>query len=146
MRGATYDRSSVNVLFVCTENAGRSQIAEHLFNASAQGHDHARSAGTRPAEPVHPAVVEVLAARGIDASGARPKPLSDDLIAWADRVVTMGCGDQCPVTGKPTEDWDLPDVAGLPAAEVQEVAVRIAARLAKMLKELGVPAWAGARA
>jgi arsenate reductase len=135
---------AMHVLFVCTENAGRSQIAEHLFNASAKGFDEARSAGTEPADHVHPAVLEVLARRGVDATGATPSALSDDLVEWADRVVTMGCGDRCPVTGKPTEEWDLPDVAGLPVEEVEEVAVRIAAHLAKLLKELGVPAWAGA--
>jgi arsenate reductase len=133
----------MHVLFVCTENAGRSQLAERLFNVSADGLHEARSAGTRPAERLHQAVVEVLASRGVDASGARPKPLTPKLIGWADRVVTMGCGDECPVTGLPTEDWDLPDVAGLSVEEVQEVAVRIAARLAKLLRELGVPAWAG---
>jgi arsenate reductase (thioredoxin) len=133
----------MHVLFVCTENAGRSQIAEHLFNVSTHGLHQARSAGTRPAERIHPAVVEVLASRGVDASAAVPKPLTDELVGWADRVVTMGCGDRCPVTGKPTEDWDVPDVAGASFDAVQEAAVRIAARLAKLLKELGVPAWAG---
>ena len=135
--------AGMHFLFVCRENAGRSQIAEHLFTASVTGLHEARSAGTAPAGRIHPAVVEVLASRGIDAAGARAKALSADLIEWADRVVTMGCGDECPVTGKPTEDWELPDVAGRPVDEVQDVAVRIAARLAKLLKELGVPAWAG---
>lgn len=131
----------MNILFVCTENAGRSQIAEHLFGFSARGFHQARSAGTRPAEAVYPTVVEALARRGIDASAARPKPLTQDLLEWADRVVTMGCGDECPVTGKPTEDWDLPDLKGLSADEVHEVAVQIAARLSKLLGEVGVPAW-----
>jgi len=135
--------AGMHVLFVCTENAGRSQIAEHLFNASANGLHEARSAGTKPAASVHPAVIDVLASRGVDASGARPKALTGDLIDWADRVVTMGCGDECPVTGKPTEDWEIPDVAGRSFEEVQDVAVRIAATLARLLKELGVPAWAG---
>ena len=88
-------------------------------------------------------MIDVLASRGVDASGARPKALTGDLIDWADRVVTMGCGDECPVTGKPTEDWEIPDVAGRSFEEVQDIAVRIAATLAKLLKELGVPAWAG---
>ena len=132
----------MNVLFVCTENAGRSQIAEHLFNASAGGLHQARSAGTRPAAAIHSPVAEVLRSRGVDPSGARPKPLTDDLLEWADRVVTMGCGDECPVTGKPTEDWELDDPKGKGVEEVQEVAVLIAARLSRLLKELGVPAWA----
>jgi arsenate reductase len=132
----------VNVLFVCTENAGRSQLAEHLFNASAKGFHEARSAGTRPRDEVYPTVVEALRLRGVDASGAKPKALSEELTDWADRVVTMGCGDECPVTGKPTEDWDLPDVAGQSQEEVEEVAVLVAARLSRLLKELQVPAWA----
>jgi arsenate reductase len=134
------------VLFVCTENAGRSQIAEHLFNASASGFHEARSAGTRPAEAIHPEVVETLRRRGVDASGAPPKALTQDHLEWADRVVTMGCGDECPVTGKPTEDWELPDPKGRGSAEVEEIAVKVAARLARLLKEIGVPAWAGTRA
>ena len=132
----------VNVLFVCTENAGRSQIAEHLFNVSARGLHEARSAGTRPAKAIHPEIVPVLERRGADASGARPKPLSDDLLEWADRIVTMGCGDECPVTGKPTEDWELPDVKGAGPEQVEEIAVEIARHLSKLLAELGVPAWA----
>jgi arsenate reductase len=137
-----YYSLAMHVLFVCTENAGRSQLAEHLFNASARGFHEARSAGTAPAERVHPEVIEVLRARGIDASGAVPKPLTDELVAWADRVVTMGCGDACPVTGKPTEDWELPDPGGRPIGEVHEIAVKVAARLTRLLAELRVPAWA----
>jgi protein-tyrosine-phosphatase len=132
----------VNVLFLCTENAGRSQLAEHLFNASVLGLHEARSAGTKPREAVYPEVIEVLRRRRIDASGAKPKPLTQELTDWADRVVTMGCGDECPVTGKPTEDWDLPDVAGKSQQDVEEVAVQVAKRLSKLLTELKVPAWA----
>ena len=134
----------MRVLFVCTENAGRSQIAEHLFNASVSGLHEARSAGTRPAEHVNSIILEVLRRRGADPTGARPKPVTGELIEWADRVVTMGCGDECPVTGKPTEDWELPDPKGRPEDEVEELAGKIAARLAGLLKELAVPAWAGA--
>jgi arsenate reductase len=133
----------MRVLFVCTENAGRSQLAEHLFNARAGGRHRARSAGTRPASRVHPAVVAALARRGIDASAARPKALTAELLEWADRVVTMGCGDQCPVTGKPTEDWNLPDVQGRSAEEVEEVARQVADRVTGLLREIGVPAGAG---
>jgi arsenate reductase len=132
----------VNVLFVCRENAGRSQLAAHLFNASAAGLHEARSAGTTPREAVSPTVIEALRLRGVDAVAARPKALTTDLTDWADRVVTMGCGDECPVTGKPTEDWDLPDVAGASQDEVEEIAVQVAKRLSKLLKELAVPAWA----
>ena len=132
----------MNVLFVCTENAGRSQLAEHLFNASAAGLHEARSAGTKPREAVYPEVIEALRLRGIDATGAVPKSLTPELTEWADRVYTMGCGDECPVTGKPTEEWDLPDVAGKSQAEVEEIAVEVAKRLSGLLAELGVPAWA----
>jgi arsenate reductase (thioredoxin) len=129
----------VNVLFVCTENAGRSQIAEHLFNAVAD-HHLARSAGTRPRDVVYRAVVETLRRRGVDATSARPKALTTDLLEWADRVVTMGCGDECPVTGKPTEDWDLPDVRGASAGGVEKIADEIDRRMAGLLEELGTSA------
>ena len=132
----------MNVLFVCKENAGRSQLAEGLFNVSVRGLHQARSAGSTPREAVYPEVIEVLRLRGVDASGATTKPLTTELTDWADRVVTMGCGDECPYTGKPTEDWDLSDVAGKSQAEVEEIAVEIAKRLSKVLAELQVPAWA----
>jgi arsenate reductase len=129
----------MNVLFVCTENAGRSQIAEHLFNASVSDKHEARSAGTRPRHAIHPEVVEVLGRRGVKAPGARPKPLSPDLLDWADRVVTMGCGDECPVTGKPTEDWELLDVKGATGEQVEGIALEIERRMAGLLRELNVP-------
>jgi arsenate reductase (thioredoxin) len=132
----------VNVLFVCRENAGRSQLAEHLFNASVRRLHEARSGGTTPRDAVYPEVIEVLRLRGVDAAGAEPKALTPELTDWADRVVTMGCGDECPVTGKPTEDWELPDVAGKSQDEVEEIAVQVAKRLSKLLAELQVPAWA----
>jgi arsenate reductase len=132
----------VNVLFVCRENAGRSQLAEHLFNASAAGLHQARSAGTTPRDTVYPEVIESLRLRGVDATGATTKPLTTELTDWADRIVTMGCGDECPVTGKPTEDWELEDVSGKSQAEVEEIAVQVAKRLSKLLKELQIPAWA----
>jgi len=130
----------VNILFVCTENAGRSQIAEHLFNAAARDHHQARSAGTRPGAAVYPDAVEALRRRGVDATDAYPKPLTRDLLDWADRVVTMGCGDECPVTGKPTEDWELADVKGASAEKVEGIAEEIGRRMARLLGELDVPA------
>jgi arsenate reductase len=132
----------VNVLFVCRENAGRSQLAEGLFNASVRGLHEARSAGSAARDAVYPEVIEALRLRGVDASEAVTKGLTPELTEWADRVVTMGCGDECPVTGKPTEDWDLPDVAGKSQSEVEEIAVEVAKRLSKLLRELRVPAWA----
>jgi len=125
---------------VCTENAGRSQIAEHLFNAAARDHHQARSAGTRPGAAVYPDAVEALRRRGVDATDAYPKPLTRDLLDWADRVVTMGCGDECPVTGKPTEDWELADVKGASAEKVEGIAEEIGRRMARLLSELDVPA------
>jgi protein-tyrosine-phosphatase len=126
----------MNVLFVCTENAGRSQLAEHLFNAAADDHHRARSAGTRPRDEVYPDVVRSLSRRGVDASAARPKPLTSDLLEWADRVVTMGCGDECPVTGKPTEDWELADVRGASPEGVESIAQEIEKRLDGLLGQL----------
>lgn len=126
----------MNVLFVCTENAGRSQLAEHLFNATAGDHHRARSAGTRPRDEVYPDVVRSLSRRGVDASAARPKPLTPDLLEWADRVVTMGCGDECPVTGKPTEDWELADVRGATPEGVESIAQDIERRLGRLFDEL----------
>lgn len=126
----------MNVLFVCTENAGRSQIAEHLFNAAAPDHHRARSAGTRPRDEVYPDVVRSLSRRGVDASEAEPKSLSPDILEWADRVVTMGCGDECPVTGKPTEDWALDDVRGASPDGVERIVKEIENRLRRLLREL----------
>jgi arsenate reductase (thioredoxin) len=97
-------------LFVCVQNAGRSQIAQALYEQ--RGGD-ARSAGTRPARAVHPEVVEAMRERGIDLEGRTPKRLERADAEWADVVVTMGCGDECPyVPGKKYVDWDLPDPAG----------------------------------
>jgi arsenate reductase len=97
-------------LFVCVQNAGRSQIAQALYERRG---GEARSAGTRPAEAVHPEVVEVLGELAIDLAGRRPKRLDRADAEWADVVVTMGCGDECPyVPGKRYLDWDLPDPAG----------------------------------
>src|SRR5438132_13762718 len=101
------------VLFVCHQNAGRSPMSEALFQRAADGRHEARSAGTRPAEQVHPAVVEAMREVGIDLSRKRPQPLTDDLARWADVVVTMGCGDECPVIpGKTYVDWALSHPAG----------------------------------
>src|SRR5437879_1813209 len=101
------------VLFICLHNAGRSQMSELLFAEHAGGRHEARSAGTRPAGRVHPEVVDALAEIGIDASSRVPRRLDDELAAWADLVVTLGCGDECPyMPGKEYRDWDLPDPDG----------------------------------
>jgi arsenate reductase (thioredoxin) len=110
------------VLFVCLHNAGRSQMSQALF-ARAAGETHeARSAGTSPAERVHPAVVEAMREVGVDVSGKVPAKLTTELAQWADVVVTMGCGDECPVIpGKRYIDWDLIDPKDLPLEEVRAI-------------------------
>jgi arsenate reductase (thioredoxin) len=110
------------VLFVCHQNAGRSQMSQALFDRIADGRHESRSAGTRPADRVHPVVVEAMREIGIDVAGRRPQKLTDDLARWADLVVTMGCGDECPfIPGKRYIDWDLPDPAGQPLDHVRLV-------------------------
>ncbi|MDX6544910.1 MAG: hypothetical protein QOG02_684 [Gaiellales bacterium] len=126
-----------NELFVCIQNAGRSQIAGALFGRAADGRHEARSAGSRPADHVHPAVVEAMAERGIDLSGAIPHRLDDADMRWADLVVTMGCGDECPfIPGKRYIDWDLPDPAGQPIERVREIRDEIAGRVERLVAEL----------
>jgi arsenate reductase len=126
------------VLFVCLHNAGRSQMSEALFTRAAKGRHDARSAGTNPAEAVHPEVVEAMAEVGIDLSERRPQRLSDEHVEWADVVVTMGCGDECPyVPGKRYIDWDLPDPKGKPLAEVRATRDEIERRIGELVAELG---------
>jgi len=118
------------VLFVCVENAGRSQIAQALYERRG---GEARSAGSQPASELHEAVVEALEEVGIDVSGRRPKGLTREDVEWADLVVTMGCGDACPVLpGKKYLDWDLPDPAGLCLEEVRELRAVIEDRVAQL--------------
>jgi arsenate reductase (thioredoxin) len=109
----------MKVLFVCVANAGRSQIAQALYERRG---GEARSAGSQPASELHEAVVEALEEVGIDVSGRIPRALERDDVEWADLVVTMGCGDACPVLpGKEYLDWNLPDPAGLCLEEVREL-------------------------
>ena len=125
------------VLFVCKQNAGRSQMSDALFQRAAQGRHESRSAGTRPAEHVHPVVAEALRELGIDISGNRPQMLTDDLAQWADLVVTMGCGDECPyIPGKRYIDWDLLDPADLPIEQVRLVRDDIEARITDLVRDL----------
>jgi arsenate reductase len=124
-------------LFVCLHNAGRSQMSQALFERAADGRHSARSAGTTPGERVHPEVVEVMNELGIDLSDRVPHLLSTEDAEWADIVVTMGCGDECPyVPGTRYVDWDLPDPKGQPIETVRatrdEVAVRVEALLAEL--------------
>ena len=102
-----------NALFVCLHNAGRSQISRALFERAAAGRHGARSAGTTPAERVHPEVVEAMAEVGIDVADEKPRLLVEEDAEWADVVVTMGCGDECPyIPGRRYLDWELPDRRG----------------------------------
>ena len=117
-------------LFVCRQNAGRSQMAQALYE---QRGGEARSAGTSPASAVHPEVVEAMREVGIEISGRRPKRLDRADAEWADVVVTMGCGDACPVIpGKRYVEWDLPDPAGAGVEEVRAIRGEIERRVAEL--------------
>jgi len=124
------------VLFVCVQNAGRSQMAAALFNVHAAGRAIAESAGTRPAKRVHPEVIAVMREVGIDLESVRPRLMSREVAAGASRVVTMGCGDECPVVDAPVEDWGLPDPAGLPLPGVTAIRDEIDARVRALLTDL----------
>ncbi|MBT2233490.1 arsenate reductase ArsC [Nonomuraea sp. NEAU-A123] len=125
------------VLFICTHNAGRSQMAAALMDHHAQGRVHVRTAGSQPAARIEPAVVKALADVGLDASAEFPKPLTDDVVRAADVIVTMGCGDACPVySGKRYLDWDLPDPADKSLEEVHAIRDLVDARVRDLLNEL----------
>jgi arsenate reductase len=124
----------MNVLFVCIQNAGRSQIAQALFERAAAGRYQARSAGSRPAQHVHPEVVEVMREIGIDLETHAPHRLDQADTEWADVVVTMGCGDECPyIPGKRYIDWELQDPAGQPPDVVRGIRDEIGRRVADLL-------------
>lgn len=125
------------VLFVCLHNAGRSQMSAALLERAAAGRHVALSAGTTPAERVHPEVVEAMRELGIDLSERTPRLLTTELAEQADVVVTMGCGDQCPyIPGKRYLDWDLPDPKGRPLPEVIATREEISRRVRDLLSEL----------
>jgi protein-tyrosine-phosphatase len=126
-----------HVLFVCLHNAGRSQMSQALFERAAEGRHTAASAGTTPAERVHPEVVEVMRELGVDLAGRTPRRLTGELAAQADVVVTMGCGDACPyVPGVRYVDWELEDPRGRPAAAVRATRDEIAGRVADLVADL----------
>ena len=113
-------------------------MSEALFERAAGGRHPARSAGTQPGDHIHPEVVRVMAEDGIDLSGRAPKRLTEELAEWADVVVTMGCGDECPyIPGKRYLDWDLPDPKGRPIQEVRQTAAEIRTRVEELIHELG---------
>ncbi len=125
------------VLFVCLHNAGRSQMSAALFDRASKGRHEALSAGTTPAERVHPEVVEVMRELGIDLADRVPRRLTRDLAEVADVVVTMGCGDECPyIPGKRYIDWDLPDPKGRPVEEIRAVRDDIESRVRGLAEEL----------
>jgi protein-tyrosine-phosphatase len=125
------------VLFVCLHNAGRSQMSAALFERAADGRHSAESAGTTPAEHVHPEVVEVMQDIGIDLSQQTPQLLTTEVAERADVVVTMGCGDACPyIPGKRYIDWNLPDPKGRPLADVRRLRDDIERRVVELAHEL----------
>jgi arsenate reductase (thioredoxin) len=125
------------VLFVCVHNAGRSQMAGALLEHHAGGRVRVRSAGTTPSDEIHANVVQAMAERGLDVSTDRPKALREDDVREADVVITMGCGDACPVVpGTRYLDWDLPDPAGKSIAEVRPIRDDIERRVLDLLREL----------
>lgn len=126
-----------SVLFVCTHNSARSQLAAALLAAKAEGRITIGSAGTEPAREVDPLVLQVLAEIGIDATDAFPKPLTDEVVRGADVVVTMGCGDACPVIpGHRYLDWDLVDPAGTDLPTARAVRDRVDALVGSLFHEL----------
>jgi arsenate reductase (thioredoxin) len=130
-----------SVLFVCLHNAGRSQMSQALFERRAAGRHLAFSAGTTPADRVHPEVVAVMRELGVDLEDRHPQLLTRELAERADVVVTMGCGDECPyVPGKRYIDWDLPDPKGRPLQEVRATRDEIERRVADLIEQLDVEA------
>jgi arsenate reductase (thioredoxin) len=128
----------VNVLFVCVQNAGRSQMAEALFRSLAGDEHEARSAGSNPAAHVHPEVVDVMRELGVDLADRIPHLLERADAEWADVVVTMGCGDACPyIPGKRYLDWELDDPSGKSLAETRAIRDEIASRVERLVPELG---------
>lgn len=133
------DNPMATVLFVCLHNAGRSQMSAALFERAVAGRHRALSAGTTPADRVHPEVVEVMREQpfGLDLADRTPRLLTRELAAEADVVVTMGCGDECPVIpGKRYLDWDLPDPKGRPPEQVRATRDEIARRVERLVAEL----------
>jgi protein-tyrosine-phosphatase len=132
--------STPTVLFVCVHNAGRSQMAAGYLRALAGGRVDVFSAGSEPKDQLNPVAVQVMAEDGIDIAGQQPKVLTTEAVQESDVVITMGCGDTCPIfPGKRYEDWDLTDPAGRPAEEVRPIRDEIKRRVQALLAEL-VPA------
>ncbi|OGN89950.1 MAG: arsenate reductase [Chloroflexi bacterium RBG_13_46_14] len=133
---------SATVLFVCVHNSGRSQMAAAFFNLMAKGKAKALSAGTKPADTVNPVVVEAMREVGIDISSNRPQMLTMDLVEKADRMITMGCGEDteavCPAGFLETEDWELEDPHGKRLEEVREIRDEVKRRVENLLTEMQI--------
>jgi arsenate reductase (thioredoxin) len=142
VEGLSHDGKPI-VLFLCVHNAGRSQMAMGFFAHHAGERAVAWSGGSEPGEQVNPAAIAAMKERGIDISTEYPKPWTDEVVRAADVVITMGCGDACPVlSGKRYEEWTLDDPAGLDVADVRPIRDQIERRVLHLLDELGVPAGA----
>ena len=136
-REAIVSTEQPEVLFVCVHNAGRSQMAAVLTSYLSGGRVSVRSAGSDPADRINPAVVQVMSEMGLDLSQEFPKPLSDEAVRAADVVITMGCGDACPIyPGKRYEDWSIDDPADASPAEARRIRDEIDARVRALLAEL----------
>jgi arsenate reductase len=130
-------KEQTEVLFVCVHNAGRSQMAAGLVKLRSRGRIHVRSAGSAPAEEINPAAVQAMAELGVDLSEEFPKPLTNDAVSAADVVITMGCGDACPIyPGKRYEDWELEDPDGKDLDTVRRIRDEIDQRLQQLIGEL----------
>jgi arsenate reductase (thioredoxin) len=128
-------------LFLCTHHAGRSQMALGFFNALAREQATAYSGGSEPADQINPTAVAVMAEKGIDITAQQPKRWTEDMIQAADVVVTMGCGDTCPLfPGRRYDDWQLPDPAGQSVEAVRPIRDEIEGRVRVLLSELGIEA------
>jgi arsenate reductase (thioredoxin) len=130
-------RDVPEVLFVCVHNAGRSQMAAGLVKLHSRGRIHVRSAGSDPGEKINPAVIEAMEELGVDLGEEFPKPLTDEVVRAADVVITMGCGDACPIyPGKRYEDWTLDDPAGQDLDTVRRIRDQIDTRVRRLVGEL----------
>ena len=127
------------ILFVCVHNAGRSQMAAAIAAHLAPGKVHVRSAGSKPTGEINPVAIQALRERGIDLTNAYPKPVDDRVVHAADVIITMGCGDTCPVyPGKRYEEWDVADPAGQPLAVVRDIRDDLTSRVSALLRQLDV--------
>jgi protein-tyrosine-phosphatase len=133
----TIAKEQPEVLFVCVHNAGRSQMAAGLVKLRSEGRVHVRSAGSAPGEEINTAVVEAMTEIGVDMSEEFPKPLTDEVVRAADVVITMGCGDACPIyPGKRYEDWELDDPDGQDLETVRRIRDEIDERVQRLVGEL----------